>query len=210
MERQLIAALAATCLALAGCGGKPPPEEGVEPEPAPLPTAGIAGRPVTVYPLSMLWAAAELGWQDQLGDRPAALAHADSVILEFLTVGAPEVTWIPPEELRKVARQAPNLIGNPDQLGTSMLRGSDITKIPDPLRAQMRNLTGIAGDRFALVPAALTFERGSAAAAEAKLVVVLADVRFGQVGWRTVARGEGEDPWSALWEALKTLVPDLP
>ncbi len=28
--------------------------------------------------------------------------------------------------------------------------------------------------------------------------------------WRTVAQGEGDDPWSALWDALQTLVPDLP
>jgi hypothetical protein len=39
---------------------------------------------------------------------------------------------------------------------------------------------------------------------------VLVDVRIGKVGWRTIARGEGEDPWSALTVAVKALTPGLP
>jgi hypothetical protein len=40
--------------------------------------------------------------------------------------------------------------------------------------------------------------------------MVVAEVRSGTVEWRTVARGEGEDPWAALWDALTSLVPGLP
>ena len=35
-------------------------------------------------------------------------------------------------------------------------------------------------------------------------------VRIGRVGWRTIARGEGDDPWTALTRAVKALTPGLP
>jgi len=44
----------------------------------------------------------------------------------------------------------------------------------------------------------------------AELTIVLADVRTGRVGFRTVARGEGDDPWTALTRAVKNLTPGLP
>ena len=48
------------------------------------------------------------------------------------------------------------------------------------------------------------------AAGAAELSIVLVDVRTGQVSWRTVARGEGDDPWTALACAVKCLTPGLP
>ncbi len=48
------------------------------------------------------------------------------------------------------------------------------------------------------------------AVATAELTVVLVDVRTGRVGFRTVARGEGDDPWTALTRAVKNLTPGLP
>jgi len=65
----------------------------------------------------------------------------------------------------------------------------------------------------------LTYRRATAsgpaaplphAVATAELTVVLADVRTGRVGFRTVARGEGDDPWTALTRAVKSLTPGLP
>ena len=44
----------------------------------------------------------------------------------------------------------------------------------------------------------------------AELSVVLVDVRMGRVVWRTVARGEGADAWTALTAAVKGLTPGLP
>jgi hypothetical protein len=44
----------------------------------------------------------------------------------------------------------------------------------------------------------------------AELSIVLIDTRVGKVGWRTVARGEGDDPWTALTRAVKSLSPGLP
>jgi hypothetical protein len=46
--------------------------------------------------------------------------------------------------------------------------------------------------------------------ATAELTVVMVDVRTGRVDFRTVARGEGGDPWTALTRALKSLTPGVP
>jgi hypothetical protein len=46
--------------------------------------------------------------------------------------------------------------------------------------------------------------------ATAELSVVIVDVRTGRIGFRTVARGDADDPWTALTEAVKSLTPGLP
>ena len=40
--------------------------------------------------------------------------------------------------------------------------------------------------------------------------MVMVDVRRNSVVWRTIARGEGADAWSALGAAVKGLTPGLP
>jgi len=218
---------------LAGCGGKQHVEE---PTPtAPLPTAGIAAQQVGITPLTLIVAEDSLHWQALLGERRAALAKSDSVIGTLLTTRAPEVTWLLPDELRRAARRAPGIAPDPDQMGTAiLLRGGGREEIvPDPLRHELRTLAalvGAGGGRFVLVPAGLVFRRtggpadgrtGGAAArptprppdrpsATAELTVVMVDVRTGRVGFRTVARGEGDDPWTALTGAVKSLTPGLP
>jgi len=101
--------------------------------------------------------------------------------------------------------------------------------VPDPLRSQLRTLAAIAGGRYALVPAALVFRRTVAPGdgrtvpgptappplphppvATAELSIVMVDVRLGRIDWRTIARGQGDDPWSALTRAVKNLTPGLP
>src|SRR5207249_4745936 len=68
------------------------------------------------------------------------------------------------------------------------------------------------GGRFALIPAGLAYKRSKTpgGVATAELTVVIADVRSGRVGFRTVAWGEGGDPWTALTKAMKNLTPGLP
>src|SRR5207249_11786629 len=110
-----------------------------------------------------------------------------------------------------------------DLMGTAILfhqTKQEPEMLPDPLRGQLRTLAALAGGgRYALVPAGLTYRRATAsgpaaplphAVATAELTVVLADVRSGRVGFRTVARGEGDDPWTALARAVKSLTPGLP
>ena len=207
MEGRLIAA--ALLVATAACGGSDPETE-VPPRAAPIPTAGLAGQRVTVYPLTLVVDDPDLGWAERVGARTDALTRADSMLAAFLTERVPEVTWVLPDELRRAAGRAPGMLPDPDKLSTAILRAGEQRQIPDPLRSQMRNLTGMAGDRYAFVPAALVFVAGDTLAGRAELTVAVADVRMGLVQWRTVTRAEGDDPWTALQRALAQLVPDLP
>ncbi len=209
MEGRLITRLAVSgIISFIGCGGTPA-HEGVAPQTAPLPTAGMAGRPVTVYPLTFLRTDEMLGWEMYVQPRRDALDRADSLIAVLLTERAPEVTWVLPDQLRRAARRAPGMLSSPDQMGTALLR-SRFRQVPDPLRSQLRTLNGIAGGRYALIPASLVFRRDPGGAGAAELTLVIVDVRTGREGWRTVARGNGADPWGAMWNALKSLVPGLP
>ena len=216
--------------ALAAC---PHRSETLTPEPtAPLPTAGIAAQPVAVLPLTLIAAEDSLHWEAVLGERRAALAKSDSIIGTLLKARAPEVTWMLPDELRRAARRAPGIAPAPDQMGSAILFHATKQQpemVPDPLRGELRTLAAlVGGGRYALVPAGLTFRRTGGPAdgrsvsqhptarppdrltATAELTVVLVDVRTGRVGFRTVARGEGDDPWTALTRAVKTLTPGLP
>ncbi len=213
--------------AVLACGGKRP-VQGPAPA-APLPTGGLAGQQVSVLPLTLIAAEEELHWDTSLADRRAALARADSVIEALLRARAPEVNWLFPDELRRVARRAPGVAPNPDQMGTALLRAENLSVIPDPLRSQLRTLVALAGGgggRYALVPAALVYRRpgapekasGAAGAqhaapldsATAELSMAMVDVRLGRIEWRTVARGDGDDPWSSLGRAMKSVTPGLP
>ena len=197
-------------LTLAGCGTTQP-AAAVPPRNLPLPTVGIVGREVTVYPLTRMVADDALKWDDALRDRRPALDRADSLIASILGERAPEVVWVWPDRLRRAARQAPGLLVDPDRVATFLLASASVVAIPDPLWSQMRGLTGVAGDRFALVPAALVYRVGAdSVGGEAELTLVLTDVRTGAVGWRSVVGGAGSDPWSALRAALKALFPTLP
>jgi hypothetical protein len=141
--------------------------------------------------------------------REEALARADSLIAVFLEERAPEADWVLPEALRRAHRQAPSMLANPDKMGTSLLR-SPFEQVPDPLRIQMRALTGVAGGEYALVPASLVFYAEPDDQGRAELTMVLVNVRLGRPVWRSVADGVAGDPWTATWNALKTLVPGLP
>ena len=195
-------------LFLLGCAGGQTSSD-VLPETAPLPTAGIAGQEVCVYPLTLVVAEESLGWAEMLLPRRDALNRADSLIEAFLTERAPEVTWVLPEALRRAASRAPGMLANPDQIGTALLR-SPMDRVPDPLRSQLRTLTGTAGGRHALIPASLVFRADSSGLGRAELTLAIVDVRTANVLWRTVANATGGEPWAATWNALKSLVPGLP
>jgi hypothetical protein len=113
-------------------------------------------------------------------------------------------------------------------MGTAiLLHGGSVPElVPDPLRNELRTLAALAGaggGRYVLVPAGLILRRSGGAGAgtstgtagppgagTAELTIVIVDVRTGRIGFRTVARGEGDDPWTALTRAVKSLTPGLP
>lgn len=204
-------------VAAIACGRK---KSDQQPEPAPtapLPTAGLAGQRVALTPLALVAAEDSLHWEALIGDRRVTLDKSDSIIGTLLTARAPEVTLVGPAELRHIARRAAGIAADPDQMGTPFLRADNIVDVPDPLRYQLRTLLGLVGGRYALVPAGLVFRKPPvrpsgrpAAFAVAELSLVLIDTRVGKVGWRTTARGEGDDPWTALTRAVKSLTPGLP
>jgi hypothetical protein len=175
---------------------------------------------VALTPLALVAAEDSLHWDTLIADRRATLLKSDSIITALLTARAPEVAWVSPAELRHVARRAPGIAPDPDQMGTPFLRASNIIDVPDPLRYQLRTLMGLVGGRYVMVPAGLVFRvaspgggatpRSTPALATAELSVVLIDSRIGKIGWRTIARGEGDDPWTALTRAVKSLTPGLP
>lgn len=227
----------AWCLGLfalaVSCGGARRNQPPTPAPTAPLPTAGLAGQRVSLFPLTLVAAEDSLRWEAFVADRRGTLTGADSVIVSQLTARATEISWVTPDELRRAARRSAGVAADPDQIGTAVLRGEQLIEVPDPLRYQMRTLAALAGVRFAVVPAALVYRKavkpygrmaGDTAVrqygdtairpygntATAELSIVLVDVRLGKVAWRTVARGDGDDPWSALTRALKALTPGLP
>ena len=186
----------------------------------PLPTAGLAGQPVSLFPLTLVAAEDVLRWDSVVADRRTTLTRADSILATLLQARAPEVGWVLPEELRRASRRSAGLAADPDRLGTAILRNEQLIDVPDPLRSQLRTLAALGGGRFAVMPAALVYKRAQAPApgaapppvgsATAELSIVLVDVRLSKVVWRTVARGDGDDPWTALTRAVKALTPGLP
>jgi hypothetical protein len=179
----------------------------------PVPTEGLAGQQVALVPLSLV--ATDPAFQsdtlfDRYRDRRAALLRADSIIGEAFVGRAPEVKWVLPPALRKLARRAPGIVDDPDQMGQALLRAPKLKVVPDPLRASLRNLMAVAGGRVAMVPAALGFSREADGRIRAELSLVAADTRSGKVVWRSLALGSGAGPDAALSAALAAVLPLTP
>ena len=62
-------------------------------------------------------------------DRRAAQAQSDSIIAEGIVSRAPEVSWVPPRELRKMARRSAGYLADPDQMGHAVLRSPKILSL---------------------------------------------------------------------------------
>ena len=175
-----------------------------------VPTEALAGQQVALIPITLVAADPALQ-SDTLyapyRDRRTALLWADSLIAEAFTGRAPEVRWVPPPELRKLARRSPGIVGDPDAMGQAMLRAPKLKDIPDPLRSSLRNLMAVAGGRVAMVPAALGFGREADGRVRADLSLVLVDTRRNTIVWRSQAHGTGPTPDEALTAALATVFP---
>ncbi|HEX3273452.1 MAG TPA: hypothetical protein VHR43_01250 [Gemmatimonadales bacterium] len=175
----------------------------------PVPTASLVGQPVAVVPMTLVAIDPAIGSDTlfrALGDRRATLSWADSLIGDALVGRAPEVKWVLPPRLRKVARRAPGLVDDPDAMGQAMLRSPRLKEVPDPLRASLRNLMAVVGGRVAFVPAAVGFTRDTTGI-RAELSLVAADTRSGRILWRSVPVGTGPTPAAALGAALAAVLP---
>jgi hypothetical protein len=184
------------------------------PEPAPavrvLPSQALAGKKVGVLPITLIVADPLIQSDSIYGrykERRSGLNRADSLIGEALVGRGPEVHWILPPELRKMARRAAGFVPDPDDMGQAILRAPKLENIPDPLRSSLRSLLAIADGRLALVPAALGFGPEPDGRIRADLSLVVADARTGKVMWRSLALGRGKTPDEALNAALAAVLP---
>lgn len=199
-------------LLLASCGGKSSPsaaspKNDIKHEPVrPLLTAAFAGQAVAVTPITLVIAADSVSGFAALGPHAALLTWADSMIGTALTVRGPEVKWVMPAELRRIARRAPTVAPDPDRMGQAILRAK-LEDVPDPLRGHLRSLMALVGGRLVLVPAALSFVQEADGQIRAELALAMADTRTGKVVWRTLAWATGSTPARALSAALDTVLP---
>jgi hypothetical protein len=175
-----------------------------------LSAMSLAGQKVPILPITMILADPDVEpdslyapWRERSGAR----RRGDSLIVLELQNRGPEVNWLTPQELRKMARRAPGMLNSPDELGQAMLRSERLEKVPDQLGAQLRKLVAIAGGRMVLVPAALSFSHGPEGLFRADLALVLVDTRRNEIVWRSGAVGQGASPDIALRSALLTVFP---
>lgn len=195
---------------LSACGHRaepaPKPEQIVN---LPFSTNALAGQTLTVVPLALLAADSATEADPLFADHQRALQWLDSLIGKALTERAPEVIWKLPPELRKIARRAPGFAPDPDRMGQGMMRDQGLKVVPDPFRAALRNLTALAGGRFALVPAAAVFVHDPLGGESTELLLVLVDSREATVLWRTRAVGHGATARAALDAALDHVLPAM-
>ena len=186
----------------------PPPPSNLKMPPAiALNTQGIAGQVVGVLPSTLVTARDSLGGKPPFTDRTTATRWVDSLVGEVLMMRAPEVNWKLPAQMRSMARRAPGIAADPDYMGQAALRNPEIKKVPDPLIANLRTLMAIAGGRFVLVPAAVSFQHDSAGTVEAHLNMAGVDTRLGDVIFRSYIISHGATPAAALEAAMVIMLP---
>ena len=212
-NRNLSPALCLGLLALLAC--RLNAQDGTKPLPAvqTLATGQLAGQTIAVLPLTLLVADPALESDSvyaRYRERRSALLRADSLIGEEIQARSPEVNWVLPPQLRKVARRSAGFVEDPDQMGQAVLRSPGFTKVPDPLRSSLRGLVALVDGRFALVPASLGFGPEPNGQIRADLTLVLADARSGKVLWRSLAYGRGASPDQALDAAVAAVLPVSP
>jgi hypothetical protein len=197
---------------LSACGGHRGPDTTPTPEQLvnrPLVTTALAGQTITVVPLSLLAVDSATEADAAFADHVRAERWVDSLLGKALDERAPEVVWKLPPELRKIALRAPGIAPDPDRMGQGMMRDPGLQVVPDPFRSALRNLTALAGGRYALVPAAAVFYRGADGTETAELMLVMADSREATVLWRSRAVGQGAGPRAALEAAIDHVLPVL-
>ena len=186
-----------------------PPTNLKTPPAIPLNTQGIAGQVVGVLPATLVTARDSLGGKPPFTSRTMATHWVDSLIGEGLMMRAPEVNWKLPAQMRSMARRAPGIAADPDYMGQSALRNPEMSKVPDPLISNLRTLMAIAGGRFIMVPAALSFQHDSAGAVEAHVNLAGVDTRLGTVIFRSYIIATGATPAAALDSVMQVLLPTI-
>jgi hypothetical protein len=173
-----------------------------------LEVSALAGQTVAVLPLTMVVSDPRIPGGTGARARARTIQWADSLLADALQERAPEVKWLLPPELRRIAKRSGGLMPSPDQMGQSVMRSTKLKDVPDPLRSYVRQLVALSGGaRYSLIPAALFLTPAPGDSLTVQLSAVLADGRLGRVVWRTLAVGRGETATEAFRAALGTIVP---
>jgi hypothetical protein len=167
----------------------------------------LLGHHVPVYPVTYVTWDSTLAL-DSVFTTGSGRRRVDSILFAMVRQHGIEVRWVPPDSLRRAARQAPGLLVNPDEMPLSQLRVYSLQAIPEPLRAHIRTLTGATtGGRHSLVPAGLTLSRAPDERYFADFTIVLVDTRLGIVWFSNTFRGSGDTIWEAVAIATRILFP---
>ena len=180
-----------------------------QPKPLPAPAlflAPISSLPIPVLPVTYL--VSDSSVPGLPASRSAQLAWADSVIADGLAEHGPEAHWILPAELRRVTRHAPGMVADPDHMTQAVMRLTNLSKVPDPLLANLRMLIALTGSRVVFIPAALRFTMVPEGV-KVEATLVLADARSGQVPWRSNPVATAPTAAAALAATIARILPDL-
>jgi hypothetical protein len=179
------------------------------PKPLPAPAlllAPLAGQPIAVLPSTYVISDGTVTGIP--ATRAAQLAWVDSVIGEALQTRGPEAKWLLPAELRRIARRAPGIVTDPDQLGQATMRFEGFKKVPDPLFANIRSLSALTNSRFMMIPAAIRFSQ-TANGVRVEATLVLVDTRSGDIPWRSSPVAVAPTAAAALAGTIAWILPDL-
>lgn len=178
--------------------------------PKPLPAPALLLTPLAGQPIAVLPASYVISDGNVMGipaARLAQLAWVDSVVGEALQVRGPEAKWLLPAELRRVAKRAPGIVTDPDQMGQASMRFEGLKKVPDPLFANIRSLAALTGSRFVMIPAAFRFSH-TADGVQVEATLVLVDARSGLIPWRSSPVVTAATAAAALAATIARILPD--
>jgi hypothetical protein len=175
-----------------------------------LNTPALAGQSVPVLTLGAVSADSTVardstllvGWRT----RGEAITRFDDILGPWLSDNAPDVKWVLPAELRKIAKRAPSLVPDPDRMGHSVMASPHQKRLVEPLASRLRQLVAYSDARQALLPSTLTLT-GDSVGVAVEVAMELVDARTGNVLWRTYAAGKGRTPDAAVRSAIATIVP---
>jgi hypothetical protein len=168
------------------------------------PLERMAGQEVLVLPVQYLSFIDSLGWQQAVPSKSAYLASLDTVIASTLTARGLGQAWTFGPEVTRAARLNSIIMPDARSLSAEWLRGRLLPDqtVRDPLASQVRNLVGLKGSRYAVLPVEMRFE-GKGGTGVAILRLVMIDSRLAQVRWAGEVRS---DPASTFSPALAASV----
>lgn len=202
-----LALLAAFALSSGACAATAQQAKPVKAAAAPSLLLGpLAGQAIPVLPITFLLSDS-VSPQGLPADNAARLTWADSIVAATLQMRGPEVSWVLPAEIRRVAKRAPGLMTDPDKMGQAMLRNDGFNRVPDPLRSYLRALSAMTDARNIFIPAAVRFVPAPSGA-RAEVTLLLVDSRNGAILFRSHPVGNGATAADALTAAIAHILPD--